>query len=59
MEHEESGYMTEDMCSTDIWKMFDGALSCEGVGAGVLFVAPEKRFIVPFLLHTTMGYRLY
>jgi ribonuclease HI len=27
---------------------FDGALSCEGAGAGVLFVAPEERFVVPF-----------
>jgi ribonuclease HI len=27
---------------------FDGALSCEGAGATVLFVAPEERFIVPF-----------
>ena len=49
IEHEESGYITEDMCSIGIWKMFfDGALSCEGSGAGVLFVAPEERFIVTF-----------
>jgi hypothetical protein len=49
IEHEDSGYMNEDMCSTGIWKMFfDGALSCEGVSAGVLFVAPEERFVVPF-----------
>ena len=27
---------------------FDGALSCEGVGAGVLFVAPENKFVVSF-----------
>jgi ribonuclease HI len=41
--------MTEDMCCTSIWKMFfDGALPCEGVSAGVLFVAPEERFVVPF-----------
>ena len=41
--------MNEDICSTDIWKMFfDGALSCEGTGAGVIFVAPEESFIVPF-----------
>jgi ribonuclease HI len=41
--------MTEDMCSTGIWKMFfDGASSCEGAGAGVLFVAPEEKFVVPF-----------
>jgi hypothetical protein len=54
IEHEESGYMTEDMCSTSIWKKkFNGALSCEGAGAGVLFVAPEERFIIPF------SYRLH
>jgi ribonuclease HI len=27
---------------------FDGASSSEGVGAGVLFVAPEDDFIIPF-----------
>jgi hypothetical protein len=27
---------------------FDGASSSEGVGAGVLLVAPEGKFIVPF-----------
>jgi ribonuclease HI len=49
IEHEELGYMTEDMCSTGIWKMFfDGAFSCEGAGAGVLFVVPEEKFVVPF-----------
>jgi hypothetical protein len=49
IEHEELGYMTEDMCSTSIWKMFfDGALSGEGAGARVLFLAPEERFIVAF-----------
>jgi hypothetical protein len=35
--------------STGVWKMyFDGASSCEGVGAGVLFVAPRDEFIIPF-----------
>jgi hypothetical protein len=49
IEHEESGYMTEDMCNTDIWKMFfDGDSSCEGAGAGAIFVAPEGKFVVPF-----------
>jgi hypothetical protein len=49
IEHEESGNMTEDMCSIDIWKMFFyDALSCEGAGAGVFFVALEERFVVPF-----------
>jgi ribonuclease HI len=37
------------MHSTGIWNFFfDGALSCEGAGAGVCFVAPENRFVVPF-----------
>jgi ribonuclease HI len=27
---------------------FYGALSCEGAGVGVLFVAPENKFVVPF-----------
>jgi hypothetical protein len=46
---EESNLMTEELCSTGVWKMyFDGALSFEGEGAGVLLVAPEGKFIVPF-----------
>jgi hypothetical protein len=37
------------MQSIGIWKMFfDGALSCEGAGAGILFVAPENKFVDPF-----------
>jgi ribonuclease HI len=37
------------MHSTGIWKMFfDSALSHEGIGAGVLFVAPENEFVIPF-----------
>jgi hypothetical protein len=37
------------MYSTGIWKMFfDGALSYEGSSAGVLFVAPENEFVIPF-----------
>jgi ribonuclease HI len=37
------------MHSTGIWKtFFYGALSCEGEGAGVLFVATENKFVVPF-----------
>jgi len=41
--------MTGDMCSIGIWKMFFySALSCEGVGAGVLFVAHEEKFVVPY-----------
>jgi hypothetical protein len=31
------------------WKMFfDGTSSCGGAGAGVLFLAPENEFVVPF-----------
>jgi hypothetical protein len=39
----------KNVYSTRTWKMFfDGASSCEGAGAGVLFVALENEFIVPF-----------
>jgi hypothetical protein len=31
---------------------FDGASSCGGAGAGVLFVAPENKFVIP------LSYRL-
>jgi ribonuclease HI len=32
-----------------MWKMFfDGASSCEGAGAGVLFVAPGDEYVIPF-----------
>jgi ribonuclease HI len=32
-----------------VWKIFfDGALSWEGAGAGVLFMAPRDEFIIPF-----------
>jgi hypothetical protein len=35
--------------TTGIWKMFfDGASSCEGAGAGVLFVTPKTEFVIPF-----------
>jgi ribonuclease HI len=41
--------MTKDMCNTGVWKMyFDGASSSEGVGVGVLLVAPGGKFVVPF-----------
>jgi ribonuclease HI len=41
--------IAKNVHSTRIWKMFfDGASSCEGVGVGVLFVAPENEFIIPF-----------
>jgi ribonuclease HI len=32
-----------------MWKMFfDGASSCEGAWAGVLFVAPGDEYVIPF-----------
>jgi hypothetical protein len=35
--------------SRGVWKMFfDGASSCEGVGDGVLFVAPGDYYVIPF-----------
>jgi hypothetical protein len=49
LENNESGKTYENMHSTGIWKMFfDGALSCEGAGAGVLFLAPKNDFVIPF-----------
>jgi hypothetical protein len=46
---EESNLMTEELCSTIGWKMyFDGTASSEGDGAGVLLVALEGKFIIPF-----------
>jgi hypothetical protein len=33
-----------------MWKMFfDGASSCEGAGAGVLFVPPSDEYYIPLL----------
>jgi ribonuclease HI len=35
--------------NTGVWKMFfDGASSCLEVGAGVIFVAPDNQFVIPF-----------
>jgi hypothetical protein len=49
LENNESGKTYENMHSTGIWKMFfDGALSCEGAGARVLFVAPKNDFVICF-----------
>jgi hypothetical protein len=49
MKQEELSPLTEELCKNGIWKMyFDGASSSEGAGAGVLLVAPEGKFIVPF-----------
>jgi hypothetical protein len=32
-----------------MWKMFlNGASSCEGVGAGVLFMEPGDEYVIPF-----------
>jgi hypothetical protein len=43
----------QNVNSIGVWKMFfDGALSWEGVGDGVLFVAPRDEFIIP------LSYRL-
>ena len=38
---------------------FDGSSSCEGAGAGVLFVAPRNEFVVPFsyMLQWDIDYR--
>jgi ribonuclease HI len=49
MKQEELSPLTEELCKNGIWKMyFDGASSSEGAGAGILLVAPEGKFIVPF-----------
>jgi ribonuclease HI len=49
MKQEELSPLTEELCTNGAWKMyFDGASSSEGAGAGVLLVAPEGKFIVPF-----------
>jgi hypothetical protein len=49
LENNESGKTYENMDSTGIWKMFfDGAMSCEGAGAGVLFLATKNDFVIPF-----------
>jgi hypothetical protein len=49
LENNESGKTYKNMHSTGIWKMFfDGALSCEGAGAGVHFVAHKNDFVIPF-----------
>jgi hypothetical protein len=39
----------KNVYNTRTWKMFfDGASSCEGAGVGVIFVAPENEFVIPF-----------
>ena len=39
----------ENVNKIGVWKMyFDGASSCEGEGARVLFVAHGDDFIIPF-----------
>jgi hypothetical protein len=49
IEENKTKKIDENVYSSGIWKMFfDGASSCEGAGAGVLFVAPENEFVIPF-----------
>jgi ribonuclease HI len=39
----------ENVYSTGTWKMFfDGASSYLGAGAGVLLIAPDDQFVIPF-----------
>jgi hypothetical protein len=39
----------ENVYNTGIWKMFfDGASSYLGAGAGVLLIAPDDQFVIPF-----------
>jgi ribonuclease HI len=45
----EKEQIKQDVYSTGVWKMFfDGASSYFGAGAGVLFVAPGDKFVIPF-----------
>jgi ribonuclease HI len=49
MKQEELSPLTEELCKSGLWKMyFDGASSSEGAGAGILLIAPEGKFTVPF-----------
>jgi hypothetical protein len=49
MKQEEISPLTEELCKSGLWKMyFDGASSSEGAGAGILLIAPEGKFTVPF-----------
>ena len=53
IEKEKIEKTNKNVNSTGVWKMyFDGASYCEGVGAGVFFVAPRDDFIIP------LSYRL-
>jgi hypothetical protein len=48
LDENKSEVIDKNMYSTGTWKMvFDGASPCEGVGAGVLLVAPENEFVIP------------
>jgi ribonuclease HI len=39
----------KNVYSTGTWKMFfDRASLCGGAGVGVLFIAPENEFVIPF-----------
>jgi hypothetical protein len=45
----EKEQIEQDVYSTGVWKMFfDSASSYLGAGAGVIFVAPDNQFIIPF-----------
>jgi ribonuclease HI len=49
LKQEELSPLTEELCKSGLWKMyFDGASSSEGAGAGILLIAPEGKFTVPF-----------
>jgi ribonuclease HI len=49
IEKEKIEKTNKDVYSTGVWKMyFDGDSSCEEAGDGVLFVAPDDEFIIPF-----------
>jgi ribonuclease HI len=49
MNQEDLNPLTQELCKSGLWKMyFDGASSSEGAGAGILLIAPESEFTVPF-----------
>jgi hypothetical protein len=50
-ETEKEEKINKNVYSSGVWKMFfDGASSCEGAGARVLFVAHDDEFIILFFL---------
>ena len=45
----EKEQIEQDVYSTGVWKMFfDGASYYLGARAGVIFVAPDNQFVIPF-----------